>query len=707
MKKNLLRVAGIFFLSLFSHALLSQSLQPFEGCPGVSVAITRPGFNASPAPFQIYLIDDTTGAVTATGAPINLQINGFGLNAADGYLYGMHQSYNVANPYLARVGSNGAYRNVGRLKRPNVGPDKLAIINTAAGTTDDADNYYFTAVVIDLQNILLAPRLYVGKVRNLSQLDEGNGSLDVQYREVEPGTCMEEFLASFQDPLNGVMQDIAFNPSDKHIYTYLPGPGGTPGKLAHFNLVGDPVFECMETPQPNPGTAELSGLFFTPDSTLMILTTDGNLYLGDIHNGSITSVAQSVLPLISGNLRGDMASCLGARSLVPFDDCPGAAVAVTRPGINSTGGPHQIYLIEPETGATTAVGAPLNLQINGFGLNTRDGFLYGLHEVTDIYGPTFTRVDRMGGHVDIGILNPPPGNGNRIGIINTAAGTIDAHDNYYFMAIEADTNNITELPRLYIGIISRVSQLEPGEEIAVEYKRVYLGSCIDELLLAFLNNADGAFQDLAYNPQDNRLYSYLQTGASPARGKLVSINPRRMNPVLECITPNQPNPLTQDMSGIHSATNGKLYILTIDGKYYRGNPNNGRITLIDQTDLPLLGDNLRGDLASCVKRNGHHHREGEELETERGPLQQPEYLRLAPNPVTGSEMSVYVNADLQTNAELRVVDASGNTVHARRITLVEGDNQVRLNLPDLRRGTYALTINFPGGRSRSSKFIRQ
>ena len=59
--------------------MTTENPQPFDGCPGVSVAITRPGFNLNLVAHQIYFIDDTTGAVTPVGDTIPLQINAFGL----------------------------------------------------------------------------------------------------------------------------------------------------------------------------------------------------------------------------------------------------------------------------------------------------------------------------------------------------------------------------------------------------------------------------------------------------------------------------------------------------------------------------------------------------------------------------------------------------------------------------------------------------
>ncbi len=223
--KNFLRALFVsYFFFFLSNIAASQSLQPFENCPGVSVAITRPGFNATPGPYQIFLID-ANGAVQPSGNPINLQINGFGLNTADGFLYGIHESSNVANPFLTRVDKNGNFENVGQLVAPAVGPFKVGIINTAAGTMDDKDNYYFIALVIDLQNVLTPPSLFVGKVENVSGLLQGEDPINIKYSQINTGTCMDELLAALSNPLEGALQDIAFNPANGNIYTFIPAPG--------------------------------------------------------------------------------------------------------------------------------------------------------------------------------------------------------------------------------------------------------------------------------------------------------------------------------------------------------------------------------------------------------------------------------------------------------------------------------------------------
>lgn len=721
MKKNLQRLVAFLLLFLPVVPLLGQPLEPFQGCPGVSVAVTRPGFNLNLVPHQIYLIDDTTGAVTPTGNPIDHQINGFGLNNTDGFLYAMHETFNVANPFFTRVDKNGNFEIVGTILAPNIGPFKTGVINTAAGTMDDEDNYYFTAAVINLQNILLPPDLYVGKIEKVSKLKKGDRPVEVKYKKVTPGSCLDELLASIANPINGAVQDIAFNPANRSLYTYLPGPNGTGGKIAYFNpSAGTPSMTCINPAQPNIPTTDLSGLFFNKDTALFILTIDGKYYKGNVTTGAIELVAQTTLPLENNNLRGDMASCLGIKKPAPFKGCPGLALAITRPGINSTVAPHQVYKINPANGAIQPVGHPINLQINAFGLNNKDGFLYGMHEVADIFGPTLARVDSNGDYVDLGKLTPPPSSGSRVGIINTAAATMDGKDNYYFTAIVADTTTLIQIPRLYLGTIKDVSKIKAGDEIKIKYERIFIGTCIDEILHSLSNPSNGLLQDIAYNPKNGRIYTYIQSGASPARGKLAYIRlGGRSNLTLNCVNPSHNTPVTQDLSGMHADEDGNIFILTIDGKYYKANPNNGNITLVNQTTLPLQGNNLRGDMASCVggkekddDDHHHHHGDGDDDDEYGRYVDNDEFaaggrgLRVGPNPVNVDEMTLFINTEDQSPAEMRIVDANGNTMQMRRLSLARGINQVRVLVRDLRPGIFAVVIVYPSGKTSTVKFIR-
>jgi len=72
-----------------------QAASPFTGCPGVYVAICRPGTNAyNNTPISFYSLNTVTGATNElSGGPLknpsntgnNIDINAVGLNSADGY----------------------------------------------------------------------------------------------------------------------------------------------------------------------------------------------------------------------------------------------------------------------------------------------------------------------------------------------------------------------------------------------------------------------------------------------------------------------------------------------------------------------------------------------------------------------------------------------------------------------------------------------
>ena len=689
-----------------------STLQPFTGCPGVSVAITRPGLNAGTSPYHIYLID-SAGAITPTGKSIDLQINGFGLNTTDGFLYGTHESSNVANPFLARLDKNGTVENVGNLLPPPTPLFHIGLINTAAGTNDDKDNYYFLSLVINLQNITDTPQLFLGKVANVSKLKQGTNPINIQYTPIDPGTCGPALLAGLTNPLASALQDIAFNPTNGNIYTYFRAPGNTPtpGLLAWFDPA-HPVFTCMAPAQPNIPTNDLAGLFFGSDSALFILTTDGQYYKGNVSTGLITHVAQTALPLISGNLRGDMASCVGKKPLVAFDGCPGVSVAVTRPGINSTRSPFQIFLID-KAGNIQPSGNPIPLQINAFGLNSKDGFLYALHESDSINDPWFTRVDKFGSFVNIGKIIPPPAGGHNLSIINTAAGAMDGNDNYYFTAITADTPvSLSSIPRLFLGTIHHVSTLKEGDSLAIHYKEVSIGTCIPEIVTGLLNPKEGLLQDIAFDPVNHNIYTTFPTkGTAPAPAVIGHFNPFAKSPVLNCITPKQPNPAIMDMCGLFSGDNGDLFILTIDGKFYRGNVSTGAISLITQTSLPLSGNNLRGDMASCVSKTDRDREDGNNEDEDGDHDTQNDQagdggLRIAPNPVQASQMNLSVNSTENARAKLQILSPTGVPVQVRELNLVTGPNQLQLDASQLRQGVYSVILYWATGRVSIAKFIR-
>jgi hypothetical protein len=76
----------------------------------------------------------------------------------------MHESSNVTDPFFTRVGKNGATEDIGKLTAPAASGNEVGIINTAGGTMDGKDNYYFTAVVADTTNFAATAQLLFGKL---------------------------------------------------------------------------------------------------------------------------------------------------------------------------------------------------------------------------------------------------------------------------------------------------------------------------------------------------------------------------------------------------------------------------------------------------------------------------------------------------------------------------------------------------------------
>jgi hypothetical protein len=285
---------------------------------------------------------------------------------------------------------------------------------------------------------------------------------------------------------------------------------------------------------------------------------------------------------------------------------------------------------------------------------------------------------------------------------------MDGQDNYYFTVVVIDTQRLIQLPNLYLGIIKNVSSLAPGDALNIKYERIFIGTCLLEILFSISNPANGLVQDIAYNPADGLIYTYIQAGASPAPGKVAVFRPAFGAVTLNCINPPTPNVPTQDLSGMLADKDGKLFILTIDGKFYTADPNTGVLSLIAQTTLPLLGNNLRGDMASCVSKQEKpkYVQKGNKIGDwmrESGRLL---HLRVFPNPVNGNQMSMSVNAEKQTTAELRIIDGNGILRKTKRLSLNKGNNQIQLQVNDLPSGIFSAILISSSGERSSVKFIR-
>jgi hypothetical protein len=157
-----------------------------------------------------------------------------------------------------------------------------------------------------------------------------------------------------------------------------------------------------------------------------------------------------------------------------------------------------------------------------------------------------------------------------------------------------------------------------------------------------------------------------------------------------------------DLCGLFSGDGGRLFILTTDGKLYRGNPGNGEIRLIAQTALPLQANNLRGDMASCVPKSDttddDHQGEDEQQDGDR--------MHISPNPVQTGSMNLSVNSEVSARVRMQVLSPTGTPVQTREISLVAGMNQISMDATHLHQGVYSVILYFPSGRVGVAKFIR-
>jgi hypothetical protein len=314
----------------------SQTLAPFTGCPARAVAVTRAGNNSyQNEAVTFYNINPVTGDGTAiAGGPLknpllpalNFDMNAVGLNAADGYLYGINPGL---LPRFYRMGSNYAIQQVGVLAAPSVNFPLLSFVNPAAGTFDNSGNYYFTALSasININPPSLNPfEFYVGRVSNAAGLATGTGTVTPTYTKLNFGNAAcGEYLNTLQMSVtsdaaqNTGLRDLAYNGADNRLYTYVtfeyPANSGIfKGQL----LSADPLTGTVTCYPSNVlsfanTSNEVAGVAFALTGDLLILFTNGATYKAispssGVFTGGITLVNAASIP---GPLRGDLATCGG------------------------------------------------------------------------------------------------------------------------------------------------------------------------------------------------------------------------------------------------------------------------------------------------------------------------------------------------------------------------------------------------------------
>ena len=313
----------------------------------------------------------------------------------------------------------------------------------------------------------------------------------------------------------------------------------------------------------------------------------------------------------------------------PFATCP-TSVAVARSGTNTYNNePVTFYNFSTASGAATALpGGPLkdpanpanNMDINGVGLNSVDGYLYGMRPDA-VTTPKFYRMGKNYSVEQIGtIAAPTPVAPAVIGAVNSAAADIDGGGTYY---ITAATASLTFFPvpsatpkDFYIGTIANVAGLPASTSATITPSYVKLdftgANCsgyygtISAPVTSAASLANTGLRDLVYNPRDGKLYTYTSFETAPGSGvfmgQLFSVVPA--TGVVTCY-PATVLPFANagnEVAGTLMTVNGEIDVLFTDGSTYKTDMlgTNMFAGTISPLGASGITGGLRGDLAGCI-----------------------------------------------------------------------------------------------------------
>ena len=121
------------------------------------------------------------------------------------------------------------------------------------------------------------------------------------------------------------------------------------------------------------------------------------------------------------------------------------------------------------------------------------------------------------------------------------------------------------------------------------------------------------------------------------------------------------------------------------------------------TDDPA---SARSDRFMLVFRNGEYESESLRNETEEVMTSNDVFIKVSPNPVSGSVMTIQTNSLPNGNYELNIYTITGQLVMKQLTNLNDNQNQARIRLPgSFAKGTYQLTMVAADGKKYTDRFI--
>lgn len=309
---------------------------------------------------------------------------------------------------------------------------------------------------------------------------------------------------------------------------------------------------------------------------------------------------------------------LFAQANDPYNECPAVNIAIVRAGGNAAvTNPYYLYNVNTITGTMTQVsGGPykdpvnpaLNMQVNGIGVNRKDGYIYGLASDGTITTARFVRMDKSYGVTDLGSIPSPASGTGLLGIVNPAAGAMDTAGNFYFSAFTINPLPVPSFDKFYIGKISNVKDLNTGPATVVYYEvDVSAPECAAFISTFQTDPANSGLKDFCHHAPQDKFYTYATyklPGATAFSAQLfeLSVIPGS-SPMRYKLSANTTvNMHTAETSGVSIDREGRLSVLFTDGSFGRVNTDaagiyTGGFTMINaDTGLP---NPLRADMGSC------------------------------------------------------------------------------------------------------------
>lgn len=279
---------------LLIKSSIAQVTVPFT-CPGSQVIAYKLGTSCTSSQYRYYTIN-SAGVQAATPfytlTSTSREVNGFGINSVDQYLYGIEYDRSVSctfsNFHLFRYDAVGGKEDLGIVPAIAGG-----IVQTSMGCVSLQGDFIYSV-------INGSGNRYIALISNIAALPPSSGTLTAAFKQLVNNCTIANYA------------DWAIDPTSGKLYSYgiYNNSGVSTGTVIEINPVTGSI-TCVGTPN----TSEFfdhvrdnfGGVYFSGGGMLYGCNVNTRrLYRIDVNNGSVTFLSTMSG---SGQMRADMGSC--------------------------------------------------------------------------------------------------------------------------------------------------------------------------------------------------------------------------------------------------------------------------------------------------------------------------------------------------------------------------------------------------------------